>query len=695
MGLRVSTELDASGVVKGSAAVKRSLSDVDAAMSKTEKQSGKMGQALQGVGYQFSDLIVQIQAGQNPMIAVTQQGSQLIGAFNPMAGLFFTAAGALGTALLPALFNSKSAMEELEGATDRLSETLTIGEDGVITYTDKIARLAEVSEQAARVQIAASIADATEIIRSSATIVDEVIEGYEGWFTNINAVSGQLESLAAISTRTGESQIDILTRVGDTYEGNVANIGVLSDFVDDLGSKLGTSAEQSLRLASAFSNFERTPQGMVNLADTVATLAEETGFSNSELNKLAKSLQDAAADGTIAQSAIDLLNKTLKNTGVVVEQNTETFRRNSDSVLALSQQLLVLNTEYNDGARAAQILAAQQRAGVDAGSAQGQQIALLTGQIYDLNAAMDARTEREKAQRQTALDTAKFEEDLFKAEQKRREQLSKQVDQIAFGTLSPVEQLREEERLKLEVLAEYAELGAEQEKRAQELRTSVQKQGTMERNELARIEQQNTVGAISGGFDALSQLSSAFIGDQDNQNKTAFALSKGFAAASAALNLTLALSQALADPAALTLPQKLANYAAVASAGAGLVQTISSAKYATGGFVEGGGTGTSDSINARLSRGEFVVRESVTRRNRSALESLNSTGQMPSGGVNVYVENYGNNSVTASADSNGDIRVIVGEELRKQGPAIVAGEMGNPSSKSRTALARTSNLKRN
>ena len=301
----------------------------------------------------------------------------------------------------------------------------------------------------------------------------------------------------------------------------------------------------------------------------------------------------------------------------------------------------------------------------------------------------------EKQKELEFLEASFFLEDAIEKERIRRSKLTTQVGQIAFGTLSPVDQLREEERLKLEVLAEFAELGAEQEKRAQELRTAVQKQGAAERDQLARTEQKNTLSSISGGFDALSQLSAAFIGDQDNQNKTAFALSKGFAAASAALNVTLALTQALADPSALTLPQKLANYAAVASAGAGLVQTLNKSKYATGGFVDGGGTGTSDSINARLSRGDFVVRDSVTRRNRGALESLNSTGQMPTGDVNVYVENYSNANVTASKDSNGDVRVTVKEEIRKQLPDAIAREMGNPGSKGRTALARTSNVKRN
>lgn len=49
---------------------------------------------------------------------------------------------------------------------------------------------------------------------------------------------------------------------------------------------------------------------------------------------------------------------------------------------------------------------------------------------------------------------------------------------------------------------------------------------------------------------------------------------------------------------------------------------------ATGGYIRGPGTGTSDSIPARLSNGEFVVRASETAKHRDLLEAINA-GQVP------------------------------------------------------------------
>ncbi|WP_371360109.1 phage tail length tape measure family protein [Pseudomonas sp. KT_2_4] len=63
--------------------------------------------------------------------------------------------------------------------------------------------------------------------------------------------------------------------------------------------------------------------------------------------------------------------------------------------------------------------------------------------------------------------------------------------------------------------------------------------------------------------------------------------------------------------------------------------------FSTGGHVSGPGTGTSDSIPARLSDGEFVVNAAATKRNRGLLEAINSnervsvSGGSGGGGVSL------------------------------------------------------------
>jgi tape measure domain-containing protein len=62
---------------------------------------------------------------------------------------------------------------------------------------------------------------------------------------------------------------------------------------------------------------------------------------------------------------------------------------------------------------------------------------------------------------------------------------------------------------------------------------------------------------------------------------------------------------------------------------------VANQKFADGGFVSGDGTGRSDSINASLSNGEFVVNAGATSDNRELLEAINN-GQS-GGGVNITI----------------------------------------------------------
>jgi hypothetical protein len=87
------------------------------------------------------------------------------------------------------------------------------------------------------------------------------------------------------------------------------------------------------------------------------------------------------------------------------------------------------------------------------------------------------------------------------------------------------------------------------------------------------------LGAASQGFDGIAGVIEATGGKASGAYKTMFAASKAFAVAQAALNLQTALSQVMADPTAFTPAQKMANYAAIASAGGQLLSSIGGISY--------------------------------------------------------------------------------------------------------------------
>lgn len=83
----------------------------------------------------------------------------------------------------------------------------------------------------------------------------------------------------------------------------------------------------------------------------------------------------------------------------------------------------------------------------------------------------------------------------------------------------------------------------------------------------------------------------------------------------------------------------------------GLVGSAAPVAKAEGGYISGPGTGTSDSIPARLSNGEFVVRASATAKHRAVLEAINSD-RIPRFADGGLVGGAGNGAAPMIAPSN-------------------------------------------
>ena len=124
--------------------------------------------------------------------------------------------------------------------------------------------------------------------------------------------------------------------------------------------------------------------------------------------------------------------------------------------------------------------------------------------------------------------------------------------------------------------------------------------------------------------------------------------SKGMAALSKVLALAQIAIQtgvAIAKMTAAESGKGIAGLATMAAGIAGIlaniataVKTVKSAKFASGGLVVGPGSGTSDSISARLSNGESVLTAAATRMFAPALSAFNQIG----GGVPIASQGNAN-----------------------------------------------------
>ena len=245
-------------------------------------------------------------------------------------------------------------------------------------------------------------------------------------------------------------------------------------------------------------------------------------------------------------------------------------------------------------------------------------------------------------------------------------------DAAALEELSRLGKIRVA-RLKEEyLLSEELQLIAEERQadKEEELRNLV------DRTKEAYSELRSSIGT---GLDGVADITKAFAGEQSTAYKAAFALTKGFAVSQASLNFGLALSQALADPSALTLPQKLANYAAVASAGGTLLSTISGVKY-NGGRQQGGSVGSNDAIMVGERGPElFVPNTSGTVVNNNKLRN----GGSDSTSVTIINQTTGRIDQVEKKQMSRDEVVLIIKE-------VVPSEIQNPNSRtSKTLKAQT------
>lgn len=196
--------------------------------------------------------------------------------------------------------------------------------------------------------------------------------------------------------------------------------------------------------------------------------------------------------------------------------------------------------------------------------------------------------------------------------------------------------------LELEQYDNFLELKKELDKKYENDKLEITQEYSAKR-EKAEIARQQEVFDIT--TDLLSSLSSfrqsklaadlkAAEGNEKKQEKLrkeAAEDQKRIAIITAIINTALAISKALADPGGLAG----AVYAiAVGVAGAAQIAAISQQSFAKGGIAEfdggglakGPGTGTSDSIPARISNGEAVINAKSTKMFRNQLSAMNVAG---------------------------------------------------------------------
>lgn len=225
-----------------------------------------------------------------------------------------------------------------------------------------------------------------------------------------------------------------------------------------------------------------------------------------------------------------------------------------------------------------------------------------------------------------------------------RLRMENEIMQMQQSGASELEILQEQASQKLELLNNIQQQEGESEQEFLNRKLQAHQEYTDAKKELAdkevEIEQtkleaiESVMGGLASAFEALGE------------NNKAFAiLSKTLALAEIAINTGKALAAGIAQSQSVPFPANIAAIAttvgAILANIATAINTVKSAKFATGGLVTGPGTGTSDSVPAQLSNGESVMTARATSMFAPILSSFNQMG----GGVPINVAQSSNQSI--------------------------------------------------
>ena len=293
--------------------------DVAAGGSKNWKSS------MQQAGYQVQDFIVQVQGGQSALVAFSQQGSQLAGAFGPggaVVGAIIALGSVLAGVLITSLNGGKNAMDALKDAAEAMDKVITISSQGVAALSDKYAALARVNADVATLlrnqalleynqaisKIPKAISDASDAF---ITLGDRALAAVGGASPSIKKFNDELSALGV--TTTDWSQAIQQANSQGQYASGIVNS--LSSTVSTLSSRLGISKQSAFDLARELSDLSNnpSPEALQELAKKLQEMQSSSKDGQSAIAELAGKLVDLAREAANAKINVDSLNKSTDN----------------------------------------------------------------------------------------------------------------------------------------------------------------------------------------------------------------------------------------------------------------------------------------------------------------------------------------------------------------------------------------------
>lgn len=622
----------------------RTLSRLNAEQMKLTQTASGVNSAIRNMGanagqasIQMQQFIGQVQGGQDVMLALSQQSADLgfvLGA--PLLGAVIGITASLAGMLMPELMNSKDALEQVEVAVERVQAAMTLSADGVADYSEQMKMLKNISEELLKVKLAGLIADQKNAMEIATKGIEDALDEARGSFT--------------------------------TWQGFVKDVfGSTSKEAQDAMSDLSSAAKMI--------KFGATEERVLAL-EFALTKATEAGINNTKAGRdISLQMVELISQFKVGEITISQFEKALAKTDEVTAEGSKSLEQYTRMADSLSIRAFKLRSESLEREKALTL----EKAAQDGVSESVKESISVSFDKMIAN-AKETESEREKAKAlreskvaQRELTKAAMEDQkAFDAMDKLRKDAEKKEENekrkgLAFATSisdrgDTEAEVREKEIAKLE---ELRLKDIDNEKVYQDALTQIRQEGEDARTQSTMM----ALGSFSGAFNEIANVLKKSEGEQSTAYRAMFALSKGFAVAQAALNFSLAISQASALP----FPVNLPAMASAAASGAQLVGAIGSATYSGrehGGSVMAGQTYEVGEKN----KPELLM---IPGNNGKVLSNSEMKSMMGNGGGGgspiINVHNY--------SGANVDTRTRQDSLTRQDVIDIIIGQTGNTNSR--------------
>jgi len=325
------------------------LYDMKASVDTGTKSHGKWKSGMQQAGYQVQDFIVQVQGGQSALVAFSQQGSQLAGAFGPggaVVGAVIALSTVVAGTLVASLNNGKSAVDSLKDAIETTDKVISISQNGVGALTDKYAALARVNIQVAtlmrkqaELELQSALAKVSvEVQKASKDFIgfgDSIVSSLGGSYASVKLFNDYLSTLSITTDDWGQAmkQAAASGRGGQTaMQSMIATVGALA-------GKFDLTDQQAYGFAKQLSDISRNPSDE-KLNSLIAKL-QEFGVGASKGAGTAQEYADKLLQ--IVSSSADATTR-LK----ALKEMTDSLTSSQDKALKVAQQELYIARQSGD-----------------------------------------------------------------------------------------------------------------------------------------------------------------------------------------------------------------------------------------------------------------------------------------------------------------------------------------------------------